>query len=646
MDAMVPQSLADPALADPELADPALADPEAVVRRVFGFPGFRGLQEQVVRHVVGGGDALVLMPTGGGKSLCYQVPALCLPGTAVVVSPLIALMDDQVAALRQLGIAAGALHSDLEPAEARSVTRDLIEGQLDLLYVSPERLLGNGTLERLSRLKLALFAIDEAHCVSQWGHEFRPEYRALSCLPGHFPAIPRIALTATADPRTRIDILRGLAMPDAEVFVASFHRPNLAIAAAPKVGETAQLLEVLARHVGECGIVYCGSRAKTERIAQKLQDRNIPAVPFHAGLDPAHKRASLTRFRSGEPVVIVATIAFGMGIDRPDVRFVVHLDMPDSPEAWYQQIGRAGRDGEPAEGLLLYGGQDIAQARHWLAQSSAPDAQKHVMRAKLEEMIALTETASCRTAALLACFGETLPEPCAHCDTCLAPPSTVDATEESRKLLSAVYRTGQLFGAIHLASVLRGEKTDAVLRHGHDRLSTFGLGADRTSGYWRGLIRQLIGLGVLDIDTEGHGGLFLVAEKARPILRGEQSVTLREAGITRPRRGRDPAAAMGGPAPGRARGGPAYGGAASGGPGFGGSVPEGLFGALRAWRAAEARAQSIPPYVIFHDTVLRDIAAVRPQTLDELAEIKGVGASKLHRYGARVLAVLAEAGAA
>ncbi len=410
-------------------------------------------------------------------------------------------------------------------------------------------------------------------------------------------------------------------MPDAEVFVASFHRPNLALAAAPKIGEIAQLLEVLARHPGECGIVYCGSRAKTERIAQKLRDRNIPAVPFHAGLDPAHKRASLTRFRSGEPVIVVATIAFGMGIDRPDVRFVVHLDMPDSPEAWYQQIGRAGRDGEPAEGLLLYGGQDIAQARHWLAQSGAPDAQKHVMRAKLEEIIALTETATCRTAALLACFGETLPEPCGHCDNCVAPPSTVDATEEARKLLSAVYRTGQIFGAIHLAAVLRGEKTDAVLRHGHDRLPVFGLGADRSAAYWRGLIRQLIGRGALDIDTEGHGGLFLVADKARPILRGEQGVTLREAGVARPKRGRDAA-----PLPVAA-------------------VPEGIFGALRAWRAAEAKAQALPPYVIFHDTVLRDIAAVRPQTLEELGQIKGVGASKLHRYGARVLGVLLEAGA-
>jgi ATP-dependent DNA helicase RecQ len=617
-----------------DLVHRSLADPEAVVRRVFGFPGFRGLQEQVVRHVVAGGDALVLMPTGGGKSLCYQVPALCLPGTAVVVSPLIALMDDQVAALRQLGVAAAALHSDLEPSEARGAGRDLDDGKLDLLYVSPERLLGNGMLERLSRLPLSLVAIDEAHCVSQWGHEFRPEYRALACVPQHFRGIPRIALTATADPRTRTDILLGLAMPDSEVFVASFHRPNLAIAAAPKVGETAQLLDVLARHSGECGIVYCGSRAKTERIVQKLHDKNIPAVAFHAGLDPAHKRSSLTRFRSGEPVVVVATIAFGMGIDRPDVRFVVHLDMPDSPEAWYQQIGRAGRDGEPAEGLLLYGGQDIAQARHWLAQSAAPDAQKHVMRAKLEEMVALTETASCRTAALLACFGETLAEPCGHCDTCLAPPTTVDATEEARKLLSAVYRTGQIFGALHLAAVLRGEKSDAVLRHGHDRLPTFGIGADRSAGYWRGLIRQMIGLGVLDIDTEGHGGLFLVAEKARPILRGEQIVTLREAGVARPRRGQNL------PSPSRAA-------TATGGNGtssIGSAVPEGLFGALRAWRSAEAKAQSIPPYVIFHDTVLRDIAAVRPQTMEELGQIKGVGASKLQRYGARVLGVLLHAG--
>jgi ATP-dependent DNA helicase RecQ len=591
-------------------------DPAAVLRRVFGFPGFRGQQELAVRHVVAGGDALVLAPTGGGKSVCFQVPALCRPGTAVVISPLIALMDDQVAALRQLGVSAGALHSDLDPAEARSVMRDLIEQRLDLLYISPERLLGNGTLERLSRLQLALFAIDEAHCVSQWGHEFRPEYRGLACLADRFPGVPRIALTATADPRTRDDILRALKMEAAETFVASFHRSNLHIAAAAKVGETAQLLDMLTRHSGVCGIVYCGSRAKTERVAEKLRGKGIPAIAFHAGLEAETKREALARFRSGEAVVVVATIAFGMGIDRPDVRFVVHLDMPDSPEAYYQQIGRAGRDGEPAETLLLYGGQDIAQARHWLAQSAAPETQKRVMRTKLEEMIALTEVASCRTRSLLGCFGEELSEPCGHCDNCSAPPRMVDATVEAQKVLSAVYRTNQVFGALHVVAVLRGETTDGVLRHGHDRLPTFGIGADHAAPYWRGLIRQLIALGALDVDTAGHGGLFLVQDKARPVLRGETRVMLREEGrrhteVLRPQR---PTAAQ-----------------ASG--------PEdpSLFEALRGWRAAEAKKQRIPPYVIFHDTVLRDIAAVRPSSLEELGQIKGVGASKLQRYGAAVL---------
>jgi ATP-dependent DNA helicase RecQ len=596
--------------------------PASVLRRVFGFPGFRGQQEQVVNHVVAGGDALVLAPTGGGKSVCFQVPALCRPGTAVIVSPLIALMDDQVAALRQLGVAAGALHSDLDPAEARSVARDLIEQQLDLLYVSPERLLGNGTLERLSRLQLALIAIDEAHCVSQWGHEFRPEYRELACLTEHFPGIPRVALTATADPRTRADILHALRMDQAEVFVASFHRSNLHLAAAPKVGETAQLLELLARHPGECGIVYCGSRAKTERTAQKLRDRSIPAIAFHAGLEPAHKREALARFRSGEPIVVVATIAFGMGIDRPDVRFVVHLDMPDSPEAWYQQIGRAGRDGDPAHTLLLYGGQDIAQARHWLTQSVAPETQKRVMRAKLEEMIALTEAVSCRTRSLLACFGETLTEPCGHCDNCATPPLMVDATVDAQKVLSAVYRTDQLFGALHITAVLRGETTDGVLRHGHDRLPTFGVGREHAAPYWRSLIRQLIAAGALDVDTAGHGGLFLVQDRARPILRGEARLMLRQEGkrrieALRPDRGAPTATT---PEP----------------------EVQTLFDALREWRAAEAKAQRIPPYVIFHDSVLRDVAAVRPASLDELAQIKGVGASKLQRYGVVVLGILGD----
>ena len=599
--------------------------PHAVLRRVFGFPGFRGQQEAVVQHVCAGGDALVLMPTGGGKSICYQVPALCREGTAVVVSPLIALMDDQVAALRQVGIAAGALHSELDPAESRSVTRDLIEQELDLLYVSPERLLNNGMLDRLSRVPLALFAIDEAHCVSQWGHEFRPEYRGLACLPQQFPGVPRVALTATADPRTRADILSVLGMQDAGVFVSSFHRPNLHLAAEPKVGETSQLVAFLNRHPGECGIVYCGSRAKTERIADRLQGRGVQAIAFHAGLDPETKRAALTRFRSGEPVVIVATIAFGMGIDRPDVRFVVHLDMPDTPEAWYQQIGRAGRDGDPADTLLLYGGQDIAQARHWLAQSAAPDHQKRVMRTKLEEMIGLTEAVSCRTRALLGCFGEEMDADCGHCDNCDSPPVTTDATVEAQKVLSAVYRTEQIFGALHIIAVLRGEQTEAVLRHAHDRLPTFGVGADHKAAYWRGLIRQLIGQGVLDVDTAGHGGLFLVQDKARPILRGEKRVLVRQEVTRRPREVERPARPTAAPAE------PPTAEAAN------------LFESLRAWRATQAKAQAVPPYVIFHDSVLREIAAVRPSSLDELGQIKGVGASKLERYGVAVLEVLTAA---
>ncbi len=591
--------------------------PLGVLRRVFGFPAFRGLQGEAVEHIAHGGDALVLMPTGAGKSVCYQVPALCRPGTAIVISPLIALMDDQVAAMRQLGVEAGALHSELEPDEARRVGRSLDAGTLDLLYVSPERLMGLATQERLSQLHIALVAIDEAHCVSQWGHEFRPEYRDLACVQRLFPGVPRVALTATADHRTREDILRALDMPAARVFAASFHRPNLHIAAEPKLSETTQLLDLLRRRPGEAGIVYCGSRAKVERVTAMLTGKGIAAVAFHAGLPPDQKRAAAARFRSGEPVVVVATIAFGMGIDRPDVRFVAHLDMPDSPEAFYQQIGRAGRDGEPAETRMLYGGEDIARARYHLQASPAPEAQKQVMRGRLESMIGLAETAECRTRGLLACFGETFERDCGHCDICESPPVAFDGTIEAQKLLSAVFRTGQRFGAGHVISVLLGKATEPVVRWEHDRLPTFGVGADRAETFWRGVIRQLIARGALEMEMGDYPILKLDPERARPILRGEERVMLRsEAPAARPRRGaRDTTAA------------PA-------------AANEPLFEALRQWRMAEARAQAVPPYVIFHDSVLRDIAAIRPASEAELGQIKGVGASKLARYGAGVLAAL------
>jgi ATP-dependent DNA helicase RecQ len=610
------------------------AAPAEVLRTVFGFPAFRGLQEPAIDRVMAGGDALVLMPTGGGKSVCYQIPALCREGMGVVVSPLIALMDDQVAALRQLGIRAAALHSELDAGESQAISRAVNDGALDLLYVSPERLLAGTLLDRLAHQEIALIAIDEAHCVSQWGHEFRPDYRQLNCLPQRLPGVPRIALTATADARTRGDILASLAMPDAEVFTASFHRPNLHIAAEGKIGETAQLQAFLAARRGQTGIVYAGTRARTDRVAAKLREKGYDAIAYHAGLAPADKREALRRFRAGDAMIMVATIAFGMGIDRPDVRFVVHLDMPDSPEAYYQQIGRAGRDGAPSHTLLLYGGEDIARARHFLAQSAAPERQQKVMRDRLETMVALTETAACRTGRLLSCFGEELGAPCGHCDNCLTPPTMIDGTEAAQKVLSAVYRTNQIFGAVHIVNVLRGEATDLVRKHRHDGLALFGIGRDRSANFWRGAIRQLIAHGALTT-TGDYASLALVQFHARPLLRGEQRIMLRAEAAPRPN-----------PAPGPA--GPARPAPAAGVAPVDSAAPppspqaRDLFEVLRVWRAEEAKQQKVPAYVIFHDAVLQEIAARRPRTRDELAQIKGVGASKLDRYAAVLLAVIEE----
>ncbi|TPW34694.1 DNA helicase RecQ [Oecophyllibacter saccharovorans] len=612
-------------------AAPVPTAPLKVLKDVFGFENFRGLQEDVISALMAGEDALVLMPTGGGKSLCYQIPALCREGLGIVVSPLIALMDDQVAALKQLGVKAAALHSELELHEKDQLWDDLRNRRLDLLYISPERLLSPGILDFLRQRPLSLIAIDEAHCVSAWGHEFRPEYRALSCLSDAFPGVPRIALTATADPRTRDDIVASLAMPQARIFTASFHRPNLVLEARPKLSESRQLLEALERYRGEgAAIVYCGSRRRTERLAATLREKGQTALAFHAGLSALEKRAVLHRFRSGEPMTVVATIAFGMGIDRPDVRLVVHVDMPASPEAYYQQIGRAGRDGETAHTLLLYGGEDMARARYWLEQSQAPESEKRVMQGRLENMIALSETTGCRTEAILECFGEKLPENCGHCDNCRQPVPTFDGRVAAQKVLSAVYRTGERFGAVVVTNVLRGKKNEMIERHALDKLSVFGIGADHGENWWRTVIRQLIARGALKMHGD-YGALGLDRTTARPLLQGQMPLPLRE----------DVHSAL------RSKGLRAKEGVSREGEGITlSAAEEERFQRLKQWRLAEAREQEIPPYVIFHDAVLKDVARLVPTDLQALGSIKGVGSSKLERYGKAVLTVLTEASAA
>ena len=582
---------------------------------VFGFPAFRGAQSEIVHHVAGGGDALVLMPTGGGKSLCYQLPALLRPGTAVVVSPLIALMQDQVAALRQLGVRAAFLNSTLDGREANAVERALRAGELDLLYVAPERLTMPRMLELLDEAPLALFAIDEAHCVSQWGHDFRPEYLQLSLLHQRFPGVPRIALTATADPQTRAEIIRRLALDDARVFLSSFDRPNIRYAIVDKQEARAQLLAFVSEeHPREAGIVYCLSRKKVDETAAWLAGQGLRALPYHAGMDAAARAANQERFQREDGVVMVATIAFGMGIDKPDVRFVAHLDLPKSIEGYYQETGRAGRDGLPANAWMVYGLADVVQLRRMIEQGKGNEDFRRLSFAKLDALLGLCETAGCRRVRLLAYFGEAS-EACGNCDTCLEPPQTWDATEAARKALSCIYRTGQRFGAVHLMDVLRGKATDRVTQWNHDQLGVFGAGADLDEATWRSVFRQLVALGYASPDHDAYGGLRLT-EIARAVLKGEKNVEMRRA------------------VPGKGRKAKAR--ASSGIPG----VDEGLLARLKTWRSGEARAQSVPPYVVFHDRTLAEIAAARPGSLNALGGISGIGAKKLERYGPALLEML------
>ena len=583
------------------------------LRRVWGHDAFRGPQEAIVAHVASGGDALVLMPTGGGKSLCYQVPALLRDGCAVVVSPLIALMADQVASLAQLGVRAAYLNSTLDAREAARIERAFASGELDLLYVAPERLLTPRCLELVDRAKVALFAIDEAHCVSQWGHDFRPEYLGLSALHERWPAVPRIALTATADPLTRREIVERLALDGAKVFVSSFDRPNIRYTIVDKEDGRTQLLALIREHhAGESGIVYCLSRRKVDETAAWLASRGVDAIPYHAGMDAADRAANQMRFQREDGVVVVATIAFGMGIDKPDVRFVAHLDLPKSIEGYYQETGRAGRDGLPADAWMAYGLADVVQQRRLIEQSDASDEFKRVSGAKLDALLGLAETAGCRRVRLLDYFGEAS-GPCGNCDNCLSPPETWDATDAARKALSAIYRTGQRFGAAHLIDVLRGKGGDKIARWGHDRLAVFGVGSDVDEATWRGVIRQLVAQGLVQVDHEAHGALKL-AEASRAVLRGEATVAMRRAvaRAPKPQKLRGEAAALG-------------------------ASDRGLFEALKAWRLSEAKVQGVPAYVILHDRTLAAIAQARPSSLHELARIGGIGAAKLDRYGAAIV---------
>ena len=603
--------------------------PSQILHDVFGYTQFRGPQQAIVEHVAAGGDALVLMPTGGGKSLCYQIPSLLRDGTGIVVSPLIALMQDQVDALKQAGVQAAFLNSSLDAEEAREVTARLIRGELDILYVAPERLLMQGFLALLDQVQehtgIALFAIDEAHCVSQWGHDFRPEYRQLTILHERFPTVPRIALTATADAPTRGEIVERLGLEDAQQFVSSFDRPNIKYRVTQKANARQQLEAFLeSEHPNDAGIVYCLSRRKVEETAGWLKERGWDALPYHAGLDASTRNANQRRFLREEGVIMVATVAFGMGIDKPNVRFVAHLDLPKSMEGYYQETGRAGRDGLPANAWMTYGLGDVVSMRHMLDSGDAPEERKRVERQKLDALLGFCESTACRHQTILRYFGEEHPGNCGQCDNCLEPVDTWEATQAAQMALSCVYRTGQRFGVAHLIDVLLGKKTDKIAQFRHEALSTFGIGQGFTQSQWSSVFRQLVAGGLLESDMEAYGGLKLTAA-ARPVLKGEQEVWLR--------RDAEPARRKTSKAERSARAKEA----------FAGANDDPLWQALKSKRLELAREQGVPPYVIFHDSTLLEILNQRPQTLIEMGRISGVGQAKLAKYGDAFLEVLEEA---
>jgi ATP-dependent DNA helicase RecQ len=606
-----------------------MSDALQVLHRVFGYDSFRGAQQDVIEHLIGGGDALVLMPTGGGKSLCYQIPALVRGGTGVVISPLIALMQDQVDALRALGVRAGFLNSTQELAQRRQVEADFIAGHLDLLYLAPERLTAETTLRLLDRGTISLFAIDEAHCVSQWGHDFRPDYLLLSGLHERWPKVPRIALTATATSATRTEIVSRLGLTGARQFVASFNRPNIQYRIEPKAEPSRQLLRLIqTEHPDEAGIVYCLTRASVEKTADFLTANGIEALPYHAGLDAATRAANQARFLREDGLVMVATIAFGMGIDKPDVRFVAHLDLPKSVEGYYQETGRAGRDGRASTAWLAYGLQDVVQQRKLIETSEGDLAHRRRQSAHLDAMLALCETVECRRVQLLAYFGEQA-VPCGNCDTCLLPPQSWDGTIAAQKLLSAVYRLkherGQHYGAGQVIDILLGRKTARVIDNDHASLTVFGVGTELTETEWRGVTRQLLAQGLLKV--RGDYGMLDLTPDSQEVLGRRREVMLRKE-PERPARAAKTARAAKAAAAPVAELGPA---AAA------------VFERLRAWRAATAKEQGMPAYVIFHDATLRQIASQSPASLAELGTVSGVGETKLARYGQQVLDVLADA---